>query len=69
VSPSHTVVVHSSVQVVLQAPWLQKVPPAQGTFGPHSRQPSWLRSPQVTVPLPTQVTLPAVHSSWQPAAQ
>jgi hypothetical protein len=69
VLPEHMLVVQSSVQVAEQAPFEQVVPLAQGTIGPHSRHPSWSRSPQALVPAPRHSTAPAAHSSWQVAPQ
>src|SRR5262245_48065450 len=63
VSPSQVDIVHSSVQLAAQVPLLQVVPELQAIGGPHSRQPSKSRSPQLATPLPTHSVSPVAHSS------
>src|SRR5262245_52918159 len=67
--PSQRGAAHSSVQPLAHCPLLQLVPGEQGTIGPHSRQPSPLRSPQVVMPSPRQALAPAAHSSLQVLTQ
>src|SRR5262245_29124762 len=64
-------VLHSSVHELIAShlPPLQLCPLGQATIGPHSRQPSALRSPQVTTPAPRHSTAPAWHSSLQALVQ